>query len=60
MTPEEHRRRGDAAQALFRTVVGRATGNERRERAQDAAPAPLAALWHRTRCPRLPRCYSSR
>ena len=26
MTPEEHRRRGDAADALFREVVRRATG----------------------------------
>jgi hypothetical protein len=26
MTPEEHRRRGDAADALFRAVVRRATG----------------------------------
>jgi hypothetical protein len=29
LTPEEHRRRGDAADALFRTVVRRATGKNR-------------------------------
>jgi hypothetical protein len=29
MTPEEHRRRGDAADALFREVVRRATGKDR-------------------------------
>jgi hypothetical protein len=30
LTPEEHRRRGDAADALFRTVMRRATGRDRR------------------------------
>jgi hypothetical protein len=29
MTPEEHRRRGDAADALFREVVRRATAKDR-------------------------------
>jgi len=29
MTLEEHQRRGDAADALFREVVRRATGKER-------------------------------
>jgi hypothetical protein len=29
MTPEEHRRRGDAAQALWRGLMRRATGKER-------------------------------
>jgi hypothetical protein len=29
MTPEEHRRRGDAADALFRTVVRRTAGKDR-------------------------------
>jgi hypothetical protein len=29
LTPEEHRRRGDAADALFRTVVRLATGKDR-------------------------------
>ena len=29
MTPEEHKRRGDAADALFRDIVRRATGDER-------------------------------
>ena len=28
-TPEEHRRRGDTADALFRAVVRRATGKDR-------------------------------
>jgi hypothetical protein len=28
MTPEEHRRRGDAAEALWRELVRRATGKE--------------------------------
>jgi hypothetical protein len=29
MTPDEYQRRGDAADALFREVVRRATGNDR-------------------------------
>jgi hypothetical protein len=29
LSPEEHRRRGDAATALFREVVRRATGKKR-------------------------------
>jgi hypothetical protein len=29
MTPEEHRRRGDAADALSREIVRRATGKDR-------------------------------
>jgi hypothetical protein len=29
MTPEEHRQRGDAADALFREMVRRATGKDR-------------------------------
>ena len=29
LTPEEHRRRGDTADALFRAVVRRATGKDR-------------------------------
>ena len=29
LTPEEHRRRGDAADALFREIVRRATGKDR-------------------------------
>jgi hypothetical protein len=28
MTPEEHRRRGDAAAALFKELVRRATGGD--------------------------------
>jgi hypothetical protein len=28
MTPEEHRRRGDAAEAQFRKIVGRAAGKD--------------------------------
>jgi hypothetical protein len=32
MTPEEHKRRGDAADALFREMKRRATGKDRLER----------------------------
>ena len=43
LTPEEHRRRGDAADALFREMVRRAAG---KDRSADPAAA-LAQLRHR-------------
>ena len=56
MTPEEHQRRGDAADALFREIVRRATGNDR---SADPAAA-LAQLRHRPATDRPPKPWTSR